>query len=115
MILTLTASGGTPAEQVHDQIRGLITTGALAAGERLPSVRQLAGDLRVAPGTIAKVYKQLEEEQLVDTRIGSGTRVSRHASAISANVAHATRHLVDVAKRDGLDLDDVLQVIRVTW
>ena len=115
MILTLTASGGTPAEQVHGQIRGLITTGALAAGERLPSVRQLAGDLRVAPGTIAKVYKQLEEEQLVDTRIGSGTRVSRHASAISANVAHATRHLVDVAKRYGLDLDDVLQVIRVTW
>jgi len=59
MIITLSTTGGTPAEQIHDQIRGLITTGALAANERLPSIRQLAADLRVAPGTIANVGPEI--------------------------------------------------------
>jgi len=115
MIVSIAPTGGTPAEQVHDQLRGLITTGALAANERLPSVRQLAADLNVAPGTIAKVYKQLEEERLVETRIGSGTRVSRHASAISKDAVSAARQLVEVCKRDDLALEDVLQVIRASW
>jgi len=115
MIVTLAPSGGTPAEQIHAQIRGLITTGALAAGERLPSVRQLAADLDVAPGTIAKVYKQLEEERLVESRVGSGTRVSRHASAISKEVAAAARQLIEISKRDDLALEDLLRVIRVSW
>ena len=114
MIITLSTTGGTPAEQVYDQIRGLITTGALAAHERLPSVRQLAADLAVAPGTIAKAYKQLEEQQLVETRIGSGTRVSPHASAISKDVAQAARKLIDASRRDNLELSEVLQVIRAT-
>ena len=115
MIITLSTTGGTPAEQIHDQIRGLITTGALAANERLPSVRQLAADLRVAPGTVAKVYKQLEEEQLVETRIGVGTRVSPHATAISKDVARAARKLIDTCKRENLGISEVLQVIRATW
>ncbi|WAH98126.1 GntR family transcriptional regulator [Arthrobacter sp. MMS18-M83] len=50
MIITLSTTGGTPAEQIHDQIRGLITTRVLAANERLPPVRRLAADLRAAPG-----------------------------------------------------------------
>ncbi|MDP9889394.1 GntR family transcriptional regulator [Pseudarthrobacter enclensis] len=115
MIIALSTTGGTPAEQIHDQIRGLITTGALAANERLPSVRQLAADLRVAPGTIAKVYKQLEEEQFVETRVGAGTRVSPHAAAVSKDVARAARKLTDICKRDNLELNEVLQVIRATW
>lgn len=115
MIITLSTTGGTPAEQVYDQIRGLITTGALAAHERLPSVRQLATDLQVAPGTIAKAYKQLEEQQLVETRIGSGTRVSPNATAVSKDVAQAARKLIDASKRDHLELSEVLQVIRATW
>ena len=115
MIIALSPTGGTPAEQIHDQIRGLITTGALAATERLPSVRQLAADLQVAPGTVAKVYKQLEQESLIETRIGAGTRVSTRASAISIDVVHAARHLIDVSEREGLQLEDILQILRATW
>src|SRR5699024_8490657 len=44
--------------------------------ERLPSVRQLASDLEVAPGTVAKAYRPLEAEGLVVSRVGSETRVS---------------------------------------
>lgn len=115
MIITLASVGGTPSEQIHDQLRGLITTGRLAADERLPSVRQLASDLGVAPGTVAKAYKQLEEESLVVSRTGAGTRVSRSAASVSRAVAEAARALVAAARRDGLSPEDTERVLRATW
>ncbi|AWE41605.1 MULTISPECIES: GntR family transcriptional regulator [unclassified Actinobaculum] len=65
-----------PFEQVRRQISELIVAGALAEAARLPTVRQLAADLRVAPGTVARAYKELEAEGLVKTRRGAGTRVA---------------------------------------
>lgn len=55
-IITLSGSS-PPADQIHDQIFGLVASGLLAADERLPSGRQLAKDLGVAPGTVAKSYR----------------------------------------------------------
>ncbi|MEV4667029.1 GntR family transcriptional regulator [Microbacterium sp. LWO12-1.2] len=115
MIIALTSTGGTPAEQVHSQLRGLITTGRLAADERLPSVRQLASDLGIAPGTVAKAYRQLEEDGLVVSRTGAGTRVSRAATAVSQEVADAARALADAARRSGLTVSDTEQVLRAMW
>ena len=115
MIITLSASGGPPTDQVRDQIRGLITTGQLAAGERLPSVRQLATDLDVAPGTIAKAYKALETEGILETRIGSGTRVGMTASSTARSVVEAARKLAAASHRQGVDLDEATRVLRAIW
>ena len=115
MIITLSATGGTPAEQVHSQLRGLITTGRLAADERLPSVRRLASDLGVAPGTVARAYRQLEDEGLIVSRVGAGTRVSPSATPVSHAVAEATRALVAAARRDGLSSEDTERVLRAMW
>lgn len=115
MIIALSSTGGTPAEQVHSQLRGLITTGRLAADERLPSVRQLASDLGIAPGTVAKAYRQLELDGLVTSRTGSGTRVSRTATAVSQEVADAARALVRAALHSGLTLADAERVLRAMW
>lgn len=115
MIIALTSTGGTPAEQVHSQLRGLITTGRLAADERLPSVRQLASDLGIAPGTVAKAYRQLEEDGLVVSRTGAGTRVSRAATAVSQEVADAARGLAEAARRNGLTAADAERVLRAMW
>ncbi|MFE2771772.1 GntR family transcriptional regulator [Microbacterium resistens] len=115
MRISISPTGGTPAEQVHSQLRGLITTGGLGAGERLPSVRQLATDLGVAPGTIAKAYKQLEADGFVVSRTGAGTRVSHSATAVSQTVADAARRLVTAAKADGLGREDTEQVLRAIW
>ncbi|MBO0832356.1 MAG: GntR family transcriptional regulator [Actinobacteria bacterium] len=49
-----------PYEQLRAQIAGLIAAGELPSGSRLASVRQLAGDLGVAPGTVARAYSELE-------------------------------------------------------
>jgi DNA-binding transcriptional regulator YhcF (GntR family) len=66
-----------PYEQLRRQIATLIATGALADGERLPPVRQLAADLGLAAGTVARTYRELETEGLVATRRAAGTRVMR--------------------------------------
>lgn len=63
-------------EQIVEQIREAIATGALAAGERLPTVRQLADELDVAPGTVARAYGELERVMLVKSEGSRGTRVA---------------------------------------
>ena len=114
LLLTLT-DGTSPADQVRDQIHGLIATGRLAAGERLPSVRQLAHDLGVAPGTIAKAYQALEADGLLESRIGSGTRVSRTAGATTQAVLEHARALATAGIADGLDIEDAVRVLRAVW
>lgn len=115
MIITLSAEHGSPAKQIHDQISGLITTGQLGTGERLPSVRQLAADLDVAPGTVAKAYRSLEADAMIVTRTGAGTRVSEQAALVPSAVAQAARRLVSTSHREGLSLEETIRVLRTMW
>jgi GntR family transcriptional regulator len=62
--------------QMMDQLRKAITSGTLGPGEQLPTVRQLAVDLRINPNTVARVYRELEHAGLIATRQGSGTFVA---------------------------------------
>lgn len=69
--------------QVMDQIRRGIAVGTLGPGDQLPTVRQLAVDLRINPNTVARVYKELEREGLIATRQGSGTFVAAEQPIVS--------------------------------
>ena len=114
--MMITLAGSAPAaEQIRDQIRGLIAAGSLAADERLPSVRQLAKDLGVAPGTVAKAYKTLESERYLHTRTGGGTRVSATASATPRTVVDAARNLADASIRAQIDLEEATRLLRAIW
>ncbi|MEU7977059.1 GntR family transcriptional regulator [Micromonospora sp. NPDC049081] len=73
------SSAVPPFEQVRQQIAELIRWGVLAAGQRLPTVRQLAADLGLANGTVARAYQELEAAGLVVTRRAAGTRVASAA------------------------------------
>lgn len=64
-----------PYEQVRRQIVALVGRGSLTPGDRLPPVRQLANDLGLAAGTVARAYRRLESDGWVQTRRGGGTRV----------------------------------------
>jgi len=114
MIITLSGFA-PPTEQIRDQIRGLIGSGRLAADERLPSVRQLAKDLDVAPGTVAKAYRALEAEGYLTTRTGGGTRVSRSATTTPRPVLEAARQLANTSMRAGTGLDDTIRILRAIW
>ncbi|MEV4770752.1 GntR family transcriptional regulator [Micromonospora humida] len=73
------SSAVPPFEQVRQQIAELIRWGVLAEGQRLPTVRQLAADLGLANGTVARAYQELEAAGLVVTRRAAGTRVASAA------------------------------------
>lgn len=71
-----------PYEQLRRQLEHLISTGSLDDGQRLPSVRQLAADLSLAAGTVARTYAELEKGGLVLSRRGAGTRVTATAAMV---------------------------------
>ncbi len=65
--------------QLMEQVRHAIETGALRPGEQLPSIRPLAEELVVNPNTIAKAYRELEHEGVIELRQGAGAFVSDKA------------------------------------
>ncbi|MCO5992710.1 MocR-like pyridoxine biosynthesis transcription factor PdxR [Actinoallomurus rhizosphaericola] len=90
--LTLDRSAGRLAAQVADGLRDLVRRGALGPGHRLPSTRDLAGDLKVSRGVIVTAYEQLVAEGFLVSRQGDGTRVARTVTpprpAAPAGAAH---------------------------
>ena len=85
MSLSLKIDTGHPTPLYHQlerAIRFSIATGKLEVGDQLPTVRQLAVDLRINANTVAKVYAELERLGIVETRRGVGTFVrARHFEA----------------------------------
>jgi len=69
-------SGVPVYRQIIDQVRGGIASGALGAGDQLPTVRQLAVDLSVNPNTVIRAYRELELGGLLVTHQGTGTFIS---------------------------------------
>lgn len=69
--------------QIADQIQRAVAAGKLQPGDQLPSVRELAAQLLVNPNTVAKVYRDLEREGLLEARRGQGTYVSPSARSLA--------------------------------
>jgi GntR family transcriptional regulator len=103
-------------QQVVQQIKWLITSGAVAPGDRLPTVREMAAALTLNPNTVARAYQDLEREGVVETRRGQGTfactpavRLSRaERRQIIADLLD--RALVD-ARHVGLSPEDVIALL----
>lgn len=75
--LEVDPSSATPIwSQIEEGVRRLVASGALAAGALVPSVRDLAGDLRVNPATVSKAYQRLTEQGVLVVRRGEGTYVA---------------------------------------
>ena len=69
-------SGVPVYRQIVDQVRGAVAAGSLAAGDQLPTVRQLAVDLEINPNTVVRAYRELEYDGLLETHQGTGTFIS---------------------------------------
>jgi GntR family transcriptional regulator len=75
-------SSGRPIYlQLMEQIKHAIETGALRAGEQLPGIRPLSEELVMNPNTVAKAYRELEHEGVIELRHGAGAFVSGNAVA----------------------------------
>ena len=104
--------------QLTRAIQFAIATGRLRIGEQLPTVRQLAVDLRVNANTVAKVYAELERGGVLETRRGVGTFVcARHFEAKSRQdqhqvLAELVDRFVEEAEAMGFLVDDLLNQLQ---
>ena len=90
MLFRPNPSSGVPIYvQLMEQVKHAIETGALRAGEQLPGIRPLAEDLVINPNTVAKAYRELEHEGVIELRHGAGAFVS--ASARGKRAAEKVR------------------------
>ena len=109
---------GVPAyRQVMDQIRYYAASGALKAGQQLPSIRELSRALSINPATVVKAYAELQHEGAIDVRQGKGAFVAVSVRALSrAQMRKAlrglARQLAVEAAQMGASTETVLNVLR---
>jgi DNA-binding transcriptional regulator YhcF (GntR family) len=107
-----TASATPPYEQVRLQIAALAADGALAAGAKLPPVRQLAGELGLAVNTVARAYRELEQAGLVETRGRAGTVVTARAGRTPVAAQRAAQRFAEATRALGVPDETALQLAR---
>jgi GntR family transcriptional regulator len=102
--------------QIANRLRGAIAAGEVRAGSALPSVRQLAAQLRVNPATVVQAYRDLEGEAFVEIRQGAGTFVREvapegRARERARQAAALVRQLLADAGRLGVSLHELQAAI----
>lgn len=106
---------GVPAyRQIMDQVTGGIAAGALAGGDQLPTVRQLAVDLSVNPNTVIRAYRELEIRGLLETQQGTGTFIShqeiqRDDSDKQRRLSQLVGEFVARAGSAGFTIEDLME------
>ncbi len=102
-----------PFEQIRAGVTALVQAGRLAPGAPLPSVRALALDLGIAPGTVARAYRELEAAGVVRTVRGRGTRVADAPPSPAADeVRAALGQAVRAALAAGWDAERIRAAVR---
>ncbi|HEY1428633.1 MAG TPA: GntR family transcriptional regulator [Candidatus Tumulicola sp.] len=117
-VLTVDPGSGVPIYlQIIEQIKRSVALGVLQAGEQLPTVKQLALDLTINPNTVARAYRDLERDQVIETAVGRGSFVRQQdAQAVAfAAAADIARAALDAALREvkslGLSRADVREAL----
>jgi len=116
----LDPKAGTPYyRQIIDQIRFGIASGNLAINEQLPTVRALAVELKVNLNTVAKAYKELEIQKILETQQGTGTFISAVDNKISdlerkQKLQEITREFATIAHSYGFSLDELIDELNKT-
>ncbi len=114
VVLTVDPRSGVPIYlQVIEQVKRSVALGVLASGEQLPTVKQLALDLTINANTVAKAYRELERDGVIETAPGRGSFVRGNGSIESTKTAatDVARDAIEAAVREaksiGLLADDI--------
>ncbi len=114
VVLTVDPRSGVPIYlQVIEQVKRSVALGVLGSGEQLPTVKQLALDLTINPNTVAKAYRELERDGVIETAPGRGSFVRSNGVAESTKSAatdvarDAMTAAVREAKSIGLSADEI--------
>ena len=104
-------------DQIVRQLKFAVADGAVRAGELVPSVRELARDLAINPNTVARAYRQLQDDGVLEPIRGTGLSVTatarRHCQAERIKLIRARLRLVlEEALQSGLDGQDIERMLR---
>ena len=102
--------------QIIDQVQFAIADGRLSCGDRLPTVRQLAVELKINPNTVARAYQELEIKGVVSTQMGTGTFIGDEKVEISElerkrMLDQICTELLSRAASYGLTLGEVVEAL----
>jgi GntR family transcriptional regulator len=115
MIFKVNPASGTPIYvQLMEQVKHAIETGALRAGEQLPTLRKLAEELVVNPNTIVRAYRELEHEGVIEIRHGAGAFVSQAAAGrtrISRKAQSIMQSAIERLAAEGLTEDAIRRLL----
>jgi DNA-binding transcriptional regulator YhcF (GntR family) len=112
-MITLDPQSSTPPyEQVRAQIAAQVHDGRLPTGTRLPTVRRLADDLGLAANTVARAYRELEQDGVVATRGRNGTVVAGTADVTTRLAEEAAMEFAARAKRLRVGSEEALRMVR---
>ncbi len=118
LLFSLDPAGGVPFyRQIIQQIEHAILARRLRPGDRLPTIRSLAVELKINPNTIAKAYSELEIRGLVLTQVGSGTYVSDKRPPAEDDVrvqkmAHTVARFIRDMGALGADRSEMIELVR---
>lgn len=119
--LRIDPSDATPIwSQIEEGIRRLVASRALKPGAAVPSVRDLASELRVNPATVAKGYQRLTEAGILTVRRGDGTYVADAPPAMSRSeksriLREAAVRYASLAATLGITEDEAADALRAAW
>ena len=107
-------------KQIEDGVRRLVATGALRPGRPIPSVRDLARDLRVNPMTVSKAYQRLGEAGVLEVRRGEGTFVASAAPQMTRGektraLDAAAARFAGVAVTLGASVEEATRAVSAAW
>ncbi len=121
MEIIISNSSGKPIyEQITNQIKNLILSGELKAGESLPSMRLLAKELRISVITTKRAYEDLERDGFITTVIGKGSFVSETNTELMKeeqyrNIEEYLNKAVDSAKKSGIKLEEMHELLDMLY
>ncbi len=107
-------SAEPPFEQVRRQIASGAASGTLSPGHRLPTVRQLATDLGLAANTVARAYRELEGDGVIETHGRKGTFIASSRLGRSEADDAAASYVLD-ARTSGLSRDEAIRLVEKHW
>jgi GntR family transcriptional regulator len=114
----LDVRSGVPIyRQIMDQVVGAIATGALAVGDQLPTVRQLAVDLAINPNTVIRAYRELELQGALETQQGTGTFISHQKTNLNGGerqrrLTQLTGEFAARAGSEGITVEELIRQLQ---
>ena len=121
MEIIISSSTGKPIyEQITSQIRGMIMSGELVAGEAIPSMRALAKTLHISVITVQRAYEELQRDGFIETTVGRGSFVSRLSRELileeqQRRIEEHLQEAVSIARDNGIGEEKLIGLLRMFY